>query len=84
VITWQHIPACGGAGLDEQWQARMGGRSIAVFANVAGGGWRGIVIGPDTMVQDVEIVERVPLNAVMTEFERILGLLWEKADAEKV
>lgn len=30
-ITWLHIPAMPGAGVDEQWQARRNNRSIAVF-----------------------------------------------------
>lgn len=45
--------------------------------------WRGVVIGPDGVVQDVEMSGARPtLENARAEFERILEQLWEASDAE--
>jgi hypothetical protein len=85
-ITWHHIEALSGAGLQEQWQARVEGRSVAVIKQAACDyprcecefqsapwcrhAWTGLIIGPDGLVMDVEITGTSVIALAQTEVER--------------
>jgi hypothetical protein len=45
--------------------------------------WRGVVMGPDGMVQDVAIETRCGLDAARDHFEDILERLWEGHHVEE-
>lgn len=91
-ITWHHIEALSGAGLSEQWQARVEGRSVAVIKRAQCESphcdcsvnicerrdWTGLMIGPDGLLVDVEIVGTRVVLLAQAEVERGLASIgWE-------